>query len=118
MNISKFIKEKHKDVSNENYNGVIPIRYLYSDKYKHDFWECKCICGKLFIARIDCIKNGNTKSCGCLKKSKPNQVYFPVNCSYGICYYNNYNGYFIFDALCTTIVIIYKINEISIPNEF
>ena len=27
----------------------------------------KCICGKEFKTRIDCVKNGNTKSCGCLK---------------------------------------------------
>lgn len=30
-------------------------------------WECLCECGKFVIAGVSQLKNGNTKSCGCLK---------------------------------------------------
>ena len=32
------------------------------------YYKCKCICGNEKIVRLDNLKNGNTKSCGCLKK--------------------------------------------------
>lgn len=35
---------------------------------KHSFWKCKCICGKETIVRGSHLKNGETKSCGCLIK--------------------------------------------------
>lgn len=30
--------------------------------------KCLCVCGKEFVVRYDAIKNGRTKSCGCLAK--------------------------------------------------
>jgi hypothetical protein len=42
-----------------SYNGII-------DKYGHRSYRCRClICGKFFNARIDNIKLGYHKSCGC-----------------------------------------------------
>jgi hypothetical protein len=32
------------------------------------FWNCVCDCGNVRIVRGDSLKNGNTKSCGCLRK--------------------------------------------------
>jgi hypothetical protein len=31
------------------------------------FWQCKCLrCGRTTVVRANCLKNGMTKSCGCL----------------------------------------------------
>ena len=34
-------------------------------KERSIFWECICDCGNVFIARGSCLKNKQTKSCGC-----------------------------------------------------
>ena len=41
-------------------------------------WLCKCECGKEKVVRSSCLRNGETKSCGCLSnelKSKANIVH-------------------------------------------
>lgn len=37
---------------------------------KQTQYLCKCNCGKEIILKSSAIRNGNTKSCGCLKKKK------------------------------------------------
>lgn len=39
-------------------------------------WECKCECGNQVIVRGECLRKGNTKSCGCLKK----QIIYEQKC--------------------------------------
>lgn len=45
------------------------IDYIFNDgettKYK-----CQCDCGNIIIVKADYLKNGTTKSCGCLRKEK------------------------------------------------
>ncbi len=61
------------------------------------FWLCKCDCGKLTTVTSAHLRNGHTRSCGCLAqelKYKPNK--FDLSGEYGVCYFNN-GGSFIFD---------------------
>ena len=44
--------------------------YIQPSGQKKVRWECKCICGNIFITYGNYLKNGHTKSCGCLKKDK------------------------------------------------
>ncbi len=37
-----------------------------SDKFHFSMWECKCDCGNLITVRGASLRNGDTKSCGCL----------------------------------------------------
>jgi hypothetical protein len=37
-------------------------------------WLCKCDCGALTVVRSYCLRNGHTRSCGCIKKSKIAEV--------------------------------------------
>lgn len=37
-------------------------------KNRNAMYNCRCYCGNEFIARGADVKNGNTKSCGCLSK--------------------------------------------------
>lgn len=38
-------------------------------------WLCQCECGKQFVATGKNIRNGNTKSCGCLQRYKASQTH-------------------------------------------
>lgn len=40
---------------------------------RKSYWKCKCECGNYTTVRSDCLKDGNTKSCGCLNY-KPTRV--------------------------------------------
>jgi len=55
-----------------NFNGNTLIEKLepYRDKYNKKVYKgvFLCSCGNKFIARLEHIKNGNTKSCGCYRK--------------------------------------------------
>lgn len=51
-----------KDLTNKKFNRLTPIKYIGKSK-----WLCKCDCGKEVIVSTQNIKNGHTKSCGCLK---------------------------------------------------
>lgn len=37
---------------------------------KRRHWECVCACGRGCVVRDDCLKSGNTQSCGCLHKER------------------------------------------------
>ena len=43
---------------------------LGGDKLRHSYL-CQCDCGGVVIVRRQCLLNGYTKSCGCLKKGRP-----------------------------------------------
>lgn len=39
-------------------------------------WLCQCECGNLTLVQTDNLKNGNTKSCGCLQKERTSEINF------------------------------------------
>ena len=45
-------------------------RYKENDKENKPLWECLCSCGNMVIVSGKKLKNGNTKSCGCLQPIK------------------------------------------------
>jgi hypothetical protein len=47
---------------------IKPIKFLYRDKTSKQIWLFKCYCGNEFINKMNSIKTGNTKSCGCWEK--------------------------------------------------
>lgn len=65
--------ENHKDLVGEKYGMLSPIRVV-GKKNSHIMWECRCDCGKLTIVTANNLRNGHTRSCGCIrptKKEKP-----------------------------------------------
>jgi len=40
---------------------------ISSIEHKHRAVECICVCGTTKVVRVDSLKNGRSKSCGCLK---------------------------------------------------
>lgn len=55
---------KWKDITDKQYSLLRVVKYLGSSK-----WECACECGNTTTVTTDRLNSGNTKSCGCLKRS-------------------------------------------------
>lgn len=56
---------KYEDLAGKVFGKLTAIEYTGSKK-----WKCKCECGKEVTTRAASLKNGTTKSCGCIKKDK------------------------------------------------
>jgi hypothetical protein len=52
----------------KKFNGLTFVEFVPKPETPRSYWKIKCICSKIFISRADAIKNGKTKSCGCLTK--------------------------------------------------
>lgn len=52
-----------KDLIGQKFGRLTPIKYVGEHK-----WLCKCDCDNEVIAVSYNLKNGNTKSCGCLRR--------------------------------------------------
>jgi|ERR1035437_595317 hypothetical protein len=63
-------KGTHIDLSGLSINMVSILSFHHTNR-QGSYWNCKCLCGKLFIGRGADIKNGHRQSCGCYNKTKP-----------------------------------------------
>jgi hypothetical protein len=72
MNENLYVEAKkgHRfvDITNHKYNRLTALYPTVQDKKGSYKWMCKCDCGTEKEIGITRIKNGNTKSCGCLVK--------------------------------------------------
>jgi len=48
------------------FGRLIIVKLHSKDRNYNKRWECICDCGKTTVVLADKLKNGNTKSCGCL----------------------------------------------------
>ena len=56
------------DITGKKFNNLTPLFPVrINGKIK---WNCLCDCGKEIFVNAAALKNGNTKSCGCLKSNK------------------------------------------------
>ena len=56
----------HKeDLTNQKFGRLTVLEYAGNSS-----WKCKCDCGNIKTIKTANLKNGNTKSCGCLQKEK------------------------------------------------
>ena len=63
---------KITNIKNRKFGRLIAIRYVSERaKDRHVRWLCKCDCGNIKTIRGIDLRNGNTKSCGCLYKGAP-----------------------------------------------
>lgn len=64
-----FDLSKQKRHIGEKYNRLTIIDYIPKEERKNVQYNylCKCDCGNIIPASINRLKNGHTKSCGCLK---------------------------------------------------
>lgn len=63
--MSKFI-----DLTGKKINKITVLSVHSKNKIGKTLWNCICECGVIKIINGEYIKNGDAKSCGCLKKEK------------------------------------------------
>lgn len=85
-----------KDLTGQKFGKLTIIKYVYTDSYRRAIWRCKCECGNVIEVRGDMLRNGNTKSCGCLCTThhKSNtRLYHTWQQMKGRCYNKNNKDY-------------------------
>lgn len=59
---------KKIDLTEKRFGRLIVIEQAGQDSQRNYKWLCRCDCGNKVIVRGYDLKNGHTKSCGCLRK--------------------------------------------------
>lgn len=54
------------DLTGNKYNRLLVDNYVGKNKHGHPLWDCSCDCGNSLITSSGQLKQGKTKSCGCL----------------------------------------------------
>jgi ribosomal protein S27E len=55
------------DITGKRFGRIVVLSFSHINNRKA-FWNCKCDCGNIKIIFGSSLKNGETKSCGCLQK--------------------------------------------------
>lgn len=65
------IPKRVKDITGQKFNQLLVLAFVDIAKGRFATWKCLCDCGTV-VPRIfgTCLRNGHTKSCGCLKVEK------------------------------------------------
>lgn len=61
---------KTLDIANQHFTRLLAIKPTDRRSGKSVIWECLCNCGKVHYVPIGMLRNGNTKSCGCLNSDR------------------------------------------------
>lgn len=56
------------DLSGQKFGKLTVIEKTGRNKQGNALWKCCCDCGNIVVVRGSDLKNGNTKSCGCIKR--------------------------------------------------
>ncbi len=56
------------NLSNKRFGRLVAIRDIGSGFNRNRMWECKCDCGRITSVPSMRLRNGITKSCGCIRK--------------------------------------------------
>ena len=69
------MKRNFKDLCGKKF-GRLTVLSCAPSQLKGIHWDCRCDCGKKVSVRGDCLKLGNTRSCGCLQKETVSKIFF------------------------------------------
>lgn len=91
-----------KDLTGQRFNKLVVLERVDTVNSEHGaVWNCICDCGNKTVVSGQNLKNGNTKSCGCLRHKGSNNKHGMTHTRiYGIycamkarCYYNKHKSY-------------------------
>jgi hypothetical protein len=60
------------DISNQKFGRLTVLRDTGKRKKGSVVWVCKCDCGQEITAKAIDLRQGEVKSCGCLRRTNPN----------------------------------------------
>lgn len=61
-------KANFTDISNQKFERLTVLERVDNYRERYVVWKCKCECGNIVNVLGFNLKNGNVKSCGCLRK--------------------------------------------------
>ena len=68
---SEKLKETNRlDLLGKKFGRLAVIADVGNDNNRNSLWKCRCDCGNITVVLANSLKNGHTKSCGCLKNEK------------------------------------------------
>ncbi|HLO11332.1 MAG TPA: hypothetical protein VK190_03625 [Pseudoneobacillus sp.] len=56
-----------ENVTGKRYGKLVAIEIDINARSTRTVWKCKCDCGNITYVSLSDLKNGKTKSCGCLR---------------------------------------------------
>lgn len=59
---------KRNDLTNRKFDRLKAIKYIGNSRTGKAIWECECDCGNIVNVVAHRLLDGETKSCGCLRK--------------------------------------------------
>lgn len=70
------VNSKKLDLTGQVFGELIALR-LGEKQGKENTWVCRCSCGNETTVKISNLRNGHTKSCGCLK-NRPSKLFIDL----------------------------------------
>lgn len=64
------LRREYEDLSGQRFGRLLAVERMGSDSDGFSMWRCVCDCGNTVIVRSSSLKDGNTRSCGCLVHDK------------------------------------------------
>lgn len=89
-----------ENLEGRKFNFLTVISYLGKTKHSVSIWKCKCDCGEYSIVRGGALKNGATKSCGCLHDKVSSERLTKQATTHGMSYISEYNSWMGMKARC------------------
>lgn len=69
---SKWVSDAQvEDLTGQTFYFLTVLKLDHVAKNRQCMWLCRCICGQELVVYASNLKRGHTKSCGCIKASKP-----------------------------------------------
>ena len=61
---------KFKDISQQRFGRLTALHPTEERRSTQVVWECECECGRVVFAQGNTLRDGRTRSCGCLKRER------------------------------------------------
>lgn len=62
------------DLSGQRFGKLVVVQYAGTTNARQAVWRCRCDCGNETDVRAMSLRNGDTRSCGCLQRMISNGV--------------------------------------------
>ena len=90
----KIIKSPRRtELLGMKFGRLTVLSFYETDKWGTFSWKCLCECGNEITTRGNSLKNGRTKSCGCLRKDVLGIAGNQFNLKHGLCKSKTYNSW-------------------------
>lgn len=74
---------KRIDLTGQKFDRLKVISYVGTNNRREALWKCECKCGNVKIILGSSLRNGKTKSCGCLNSEKSRKKLHDYNITHG-----------------------------------